>query len=149
MRQRATKLGPTSIHVSSISGNENIQDADEQVNYYPPHVVEDLRKEIVTLKQWKAKANQEIVDRDRALAELEHELVKQQSEFDANNEECMGHQRVIQELKSQLDQVSSLLADISFVVCSQKHQSHVQDRLSGQYLSTISSFRPFTIGVFV
>ena len=71
-------------------------------------MVEDLRKEIVTLKQWKAKANQEIVDRDRALAELEHELVKQQSEFDANNEECMGHQRVIQELKSQLDQVSSL-----------------------------------------
>ena len=51
------------------------------------------------------RATQEIVERDRALVDLEAELVKQQSELDSNNEESMGLQRVIQELKSQLDQV--------------------------------------------
>ena len=74
-------------------------------NCVPLEIVDALRTEILSLKQWKVKATQEIVDRDRALADLEHELVKQQSECDANNEECMGHQRVIQELKSQIDQV--------------------------------------------
>ena len=40
-----------------------------------------------------------------ALADLENELIKQQSEFDVSNEECVGHQKTIQELKSALDQV--------------------------------------------
>ena len=71
-------------------------------------MVEALRAEVMALKQWKSRATQQIVERDRALADLESELVKQQSECDANNQECMGHQRVIQELKSQLDQVCNL-----------------------------------------
>ena len=63
----------------------------------------------MTLKNWKAKATQEIVDRDRALADLENELIKQQSEFDVSNEECVGHQKTIQELKSALDQVHTYI----------------------------------------
>ena len=59
------------------------------------------------------RATQEIVERDRALVDLEAELVKQQSELDSNNEESMGLQRVIQELKSQLDQVIHLVCFIS------------------------------------
>jgi hypothetical protein len=60
------------------------------------------------LKKWKAQAMFEIVDRDSALTDLEQELVKQQSVFDASNTECLGHQRVIRELKSALDQVNSI-----------------------------------------
>ena len=74
----------------------------------------------MTLKNWKAKATQEIVDRDRALADLENELIKQQSEFDVSNEECVGHQKTIQELKSALDQVHtyihSLFGKIRFML---------------------------------
>lgn len=101
------KSGPTSIHISSISNHSNA--APNAANHdliNQNEIIESLRAELVHLKDWKSKATQEIVDRDRALADLEHELVKQQSEFDANNEECNGHQRVIQELKSQLDQIS-------------------------------------------
>ena len=72
----------------------------------------------MALKDWKAKATQEIVDRDRALADLENELIKQQSEFDVSNEECMGHQKTIQELKSALDQVLNTFDSISKVVIS-------------------------------
>ena len=75
----------------------------------PIEVVEKLRSELMTLKNWKAKATQEIVDRDRALADLENELIKQQSEFDISNEECVGHQKTIQELKSALDQVHTYI----------------------------------------
>ena len=80
--------------------------------------VEKLRCELMALKDWKAKATQEIVDRDRALADLENELIKQQSEFDVSNEECMGHQKTIQELKSALDQVLNTFDSISKVVIS-------------------------------
>ena len=95
--------GPTSIHVSSIDNDS--EDPKESNNNYPTELVENLRAEILQLKTWKVKATQEIVDRDRALADLESELVKQQRDFDTNSQECMGHQRVIQELKSQIDQV--------------------------------------------
>ena len=106
-REIELKSGPTSIHVSSIS-NEDFHKTKHIDENYPPEVVEALRAEVMALKQWKSRATQQIVERDRALADLESELVKQQSECDANNQECMGHQRVIQELKSQLDQVCNL-----------------------------------------
>ena len=99
------KSGPTSIHVSE-NCDENHNKTKQIDENYPPEVVHQLRAEIFALKEWKARATQEIVDRDCALVDLEQELVKQQSEFDANSEECTGHQRVIQELKSQLDQVN-------------------------------------------
>ena len=96
--------GPTSLHVSSIEDTDHRESNNNESNY-PTELVEDLRSEILQLKKWKVKATQEIVDRDRALADLENELVKQQRDFDTNSQECMGHQRVIQELKSQIDQV--------------------------------------------
>jgi len=96
--------GPTSIHVSSIDNDEK-EESNNNYNY-PTELVENLRAEILQLKKWKVKATQEIVDRDRALADLEAELVKQQGDFDTSSQECMGHQRVIQELKSQIDQIS-------------------------------------------
>ena len=98
--------GPTSIHVSSIDNDEK-EESNNNDNY-PTELVENLRAEILQLKKWKVKATQEIVDRDRALADLEAELVKQQGDFDTSSQECMGHQRVIQELKSQIDQVTQL-----------------------------------------
>mgnify|MGYP002050240776 FL=1 len=100
--------GPTSIHVSSIDNDEK-EESNNNDNY-PTELVENLRAEILQLKKWKVKATQEIVDRDRALADLESELVKQQGDFDTNSQECMGHQRVIQELKSQIDQVHKKLS---------------------------------------
>jgi len=99
------KSGPTSIHVSE-NCDENHNKTKQIDDNYPPELVHSLRAEIFALKEWKSRATQEIVDRDCALVDLEQELVKQQSEFDANSEECTGHQRVIQELKSQLDQIS-------------------------------------------
>merc|ERR1711935_772856 len=99
------KSGPTSIHVSE-NCDENHNKTKQIDDNYPPEVVHKLRAEIFALKEWKSRATQEIVDRDCALVDLEQELVKQRSEFDANSEECTGHQRVIQELKSQLDQIS-------------------------------------------
>ena len=106
--------GPTSIHLSSPSGHAHL-DSETHPKWQlatpimatpDPVMVESLRQELVALKDWKASATQEIVERDRALADLEQELVRQQSECDANNQECMAHQRVIQELKSQLDKVN-------------------------------------------
>ena len=114
--------GPTSLHLSSIicsehhTSNTNSQPINNghfnspclspnSKKLVPIEVVEKLRSELMDLKEWKAKATQEIVDRDRALADLENELIKQQSEFDISNEECVGHQKTIQELKSALDQV--------------------------------------------
>ena len=113
--------GPTSLHLSSIicsehhTSNTNSQPINGHFNspclspnskkLVPIEVVEKLRSELMDLKEWKAKATQEIVDRDRALADLENELIKQQSDFDISNEECVGHQKTIQELKSALDQV--------------------------------------------
>ena len=95
---------------------------------YSREVFEALRAEIFELKEWKSRATQEIVERDRALADLEHELVKQQSELDSNNEECTGHQRVIQELKSQLDQVLIYLVCTGMVFSKRNeitHQIHI------------------------
>ena len=108
--------GPTSIHVSSIDNDS--EDPKESNNNYPTELVENLRAEILQLKTWKVKATQEIVDRDRALADLESELVKQQRDFDTNSQECMGHQRVIQELKSQIDQVFITQPLMLFKVCT-------------------------------
>ncbi len=67
--------------------------------------VDKMKEELEALRKWKAAAMMEMVDKDRALTELEQELISQQKVFDANHEECMGHQMVIQELKSTIDQV--------------------------------------------
>ena len=67
--------------------------------------MEQLKDELSVLKKWKSDAMMEMVEKDRALAELEQELINQQKAFDSSTEECMGHQMVIQELKTALDQV--------------------------------------------
>ena len=72
--------GPTSLHLSSIicsehhSSNEATKTdptppviLDISKKLVPIEVVEKLRSELMSLKDWKSKATQEIVDRDRAL----------------------------------------------------------------------------------
>jgi len=39
---------------------------------------------------------------------MEHQLVDLQKEYDESKEECLGHQKVIQDLKSSLEQVISM-----------------------------------------
>ncbi len=43
----------------------------------------------------------------RLLAEMEQQIVELQREYDESKEECLGHQKVIQELKGSLDQVKT------------------------------------------
>ena len=41
----------------------------------------------------------------RRLADLQEQLTDLQQEFDVSKEECLGHQKVIQELKLKLEEV--------------------------------------------
>jgi hypothetical protein len=46
----------------------------------------------------------------RLLAEMEQQIVELQREYDESKEECLGHQKVIQQLKGSLEQVYSIKA---------------------------------------
>ena len=41
----------------------------------------------------------------RLIAEMEQQIVEVQREYDESKEECLGHQKVIQDLKASLEQV--------------------------------------------
>ena len=45
----------------------------------------------------------------RRLTDIQEQLTELQQEFDVSKEECLGHQKVIQELKLNLEEVCVLL----------------------------------------
>ena len=44
----------------------------------------------------------------RLIAEMEQQIVEVQREYDESKEECLGHQKVIQDLKASLEQVRTV-----------------------------------------
>ena len=54
----------------------------------------------------------------RRLTDLQEQLTDLQQEFDVSKEECLGHQKVIQELKLNLEEVRlfSLLPWLIFII---------------------------------
>lgn len=47
---------------------------------------------------------------------MEQQLVDLQKEYDESKEECLGHQKVIQELKSSLEQANQVLNQVLYIV---------------------------------